>query len=405
MPFRPSSESEIADALEAGTLSETHIFDAKRQLPAPGKNVDLAIDVCAMTVDGGVLLYGVGENEHGVPTQLAPIELKGVRERISQVVSTSIEEAPFVESDTINSEDDSSCGYVVVNVPKSPRAPHMVVVRGDCRYYGRDATGNRILTEGDVARLYSERRKWEANRDALLEEAISESMRFEPLENVGYLVMYAQPVAGPTDMLREAAAQVASSDERQCLERVLHHGRNADLFPVNVRFHTVASVVTFERKGADAWVGRDVSGSDSATSEYVLELHADRRGQLRLLSGGVARDPDGRGVQMMLEGAVAENVVRFLAVAGELYARAGFVGMADVGLAVLNIESAQVEHATLPLPSKTYDAPDYRRTARVVAAELSSSPTAIARGLVQSFVEAFRGRGVDLYDPAAWDHR
>jgi len=44
-----------------------------------------------------------------------------------------------------------------VIVPQSARAPHMVIVKGDNRYYGRDARGNRVLNEGDVARLYERR--------------------------------------------------------------------------------------------------------------------------------------------------------------------------------------------------------------------------------------------------------
>ena len=45
-----------------GELVETASFDAKSQLPAKGKFIDLAVDVAAMTSDGGTLLYGVAEN-------------------------------------------------------------------------------------------------------------------------------------------------------------------------------------------------------------------------------------------------------------------------------------------------------------------------------------------------------
>jgi hypothetical protein len=56
----PSSENEIMRALDEGSARETATFDAKQQLPPPGKNKDLARDLCAMTVDGGAPLYGVG---------------------------------------------------------------------------------------------------------------------------------------------------------------------------------------------------------------------------------------------------------------------------------------------------------------------------------------------------------
>jgi hypothetical protein len=47
---------------------------------------------------------------------------------------------------------------MAVIVPQSACAPHQVTVKGDRGSTGRDARGNRRLTEGDVARLYARRR-------------------------------------------------------------------------------------------------------------------------------------------------------------------------------------------------------------------------------------------------------
>jgi hypothetical protein len=62
-------------AIKSGDLSETAIFDAKIAFPKRGKSRDLAIDVAAMANDGGTLLYGVGEDEHGRLTVPNPFEL------------------------------------------------------------------------------------------------------------------------------------------------------------------------------------------------------------------------------------------------------------------------------------------------------------------------------------------
>jgi hypothetical protein len=69
-------------------------FDAKATLPAKGKSKDLAIDVAAMANDGGTLLYGVGEDEQRRPTDPKPFELTGAKERVDQIVRTSISEPP-----------------------------------------------------------------------------------------------------------------------------------------------------------------------------------------------------------------------------------------------------------------------------------------------------------------------
>ncbi len=130
----PASESEILVAIEAGDVVETATFDAKRELPGKGKSKDLAIDVAAMANDGGTLLYGVGEDENLKPTIPKPFRLAGSRERVDQIVRTSISEPPDVQVREIPTNDDPSNGYLVVAIPPSPRAPHMVTVGKEYRY-------------------------------------------------------------------------------------------------------------------------------------------------------------------------------------------------------------------------------------------------------------------------------
>jgi hypothetical protein len=126
--WRPTDEQSIVRSAEGGDLQESHSFDAKAELPPPGrrKNRDLATDVAAMTVDGGTLVYGVGEDNEGRPTVAGPIPLVGQRERVDQIVQTLISEPPRIEIEAIESADDPSRGYIVVSIPPSPRAPHQV---------------------------------------------------------------------------------------------------------------------------------------------------------------------------------------------------------------------------------------------------------------------------------------
>jgi hypothetical protein len=91
----PETEQEILAAIEAGDLIETASFDAKEALPAKGKSKDLAVDVAAMGADGGILLYGVGEDENDRLTVPQPFELAGARERVDQIVRSTISEPPL----------------------------------------------------------------------------------------------------------------------------------------------------------------------------------------------------------------------------------------------------------------------------------------------------------------------
>jgi hypothetical protein len=73
--WRPTSIEQLERAVLDGVLEEKHDFDAKRQLPTSGS--ELAKDIAAMTTDGGILVYGIAEDQDRRPRALAPIELAG----------------------------------------------------------------------------------------------------------------------------------------------------------------------------------------------------------------------------------------------------------------------------------------------------------------------------------------
>lgn len=126
-----------------------------------------------MTVDGGVLFSGLGGDDPTRPDRREPFDLTGAAERIDQVAQTGIAEPPVIEIHDIASDEQPGTGYLSVVIPAAPRAPHMLTINGDNRYWGRGATGNRILSEGEVARLYARREQWEEDRDQLLAQAVA----------------------------------------------------------------------------------------------------------------------------------------------------------------------------------------------------------------------------------------
>ena len=172
--WRPRTEAEIQAGIENGITRESPSFDAKQQLPPAGKNKDLAKDICAMTVDGGGLLYGLGGKDPTRPDELYPFDLAGAAERVDQVAQAGIAEPPVIETYDIPSEEnENGKGFLCVVIPASPRAPHMLTTEGDNRYWGRGAAGNRILSEGEVARLYERRERWEVDRGRMLDQTIA----------------------------------------------------------------------------------------------------------------------------------------------------------------------------------------------------------------------------------------
>lgn len=195
----PKTAEEVEVAARAGELAETPSFDAKAALPAPKKNASLAIDVAAMSTDGGVLVYGIAEDDDGRPTIPTPIELAGAGQRIDQIVATSLSEVPFVKVEELPLKSDPAKGYLVVVILQSERAPHQVTVGQEFRFYSRGPKGNRILAEGEVARLYRRREEWTQDRMALLETAIRHAEIPEGADP-GHLHGFTRPVSDDPEL-------------------------------------------------------------------------------------------------------------------------------------------------------------------------------------------------------------
>lgn len=382
----PGTATEIEDAARRGDLNETPTFDAKSDLPAPKKNVDLAVDVAAMTGDGGELLYGIAEDENRRPTIPQPIDLRGTRERIDQISQTSVSEPPYIEIREYPTDGDPAKGYVLVVIPQSPRAPHMVTVGGENRFYGRGATGNRVLTEGEVARLYQRRQVWEVDRDQLLTEAIAQGPG-EPPDNLGYLFAFARPLP-PDQSMWDRAEQ---GGDGQSLLRTLSDA--ADGARPNQGVPTLHGSA-WERHGADVW--RLHSGEHTRYVGSECHVNIDGRGWLFC---GRAAEKLKSGRLAIFEALIASHISAFFAIMGAFYEAAGYHGQVDVGLAVVGISGGV--SGSLSAGGHVvghYAAPTFPRTERVLAGELRE-PEKVASRMLRRLNDATAGADFDPFQP------
>jgi hypothetical protein len=381
----PDSAGEIEHAARNGDLTETAGFDAKAALPPAKKNSETAADVAAMSTDGGSLLFGVAEDENRRPTVPTPIDLRGTRERIDQIVAHSIAEPPYVDFREYPTDVDPAQGYLLVIVPQSARAPHQVTVGGDLRFYGRGETGNRRLTEGEIARLYERRQRWEVDRDAYLTEIVSLAPHDQSLDKeYGYLHAFARPV-----VLDQALWDRAVGDDRRALLQRLTHAASAT-GPNTGYVPSLRGLADWKRRGADAW---SVEVGRGSLVGLRCDVNIDGRGYLFCLRAA-QRMEDGLGI---FEQIIAGNLASFLSIMGEFYEAGGYHGQVDIGLAVTGIEGGlSMRHGSLFTSSgEGFRAPTYTRTDRVAAGGLRE-PEAAAWGLVRHLVTATAGEG---YDP------
>jgi hypothetical protein len=127
------SYPDIENAITSGLLTETHYTEVKAELgpSSDGVNTELARDAASFSIDGGTLIYEVAEEDGRL--RIAPVELKGLGERIEQICRSRIDPPLHVRCRELY-DSDSSTGCLVVDIPVSPDAPHQV--KG--KYWGRN---------------------------------------------------------------------------------------------------------------------------------------------------------------------------------------------------------------------------------------------------------------------------
>jgi hypothetical protein len=319
-----------------------------------------------------------------------------VRDRIGQIVATSIAEVPYIDAREYPLADDLSSGYIVVIVPQSPRAPHQVTVGGDLRFYGRGAMGNRRLTEGEVARLYERRESWQVSRDQVLAEVVANAPVPQEMGS-GYIHAFTRPVALGQGIFERAVAALGGSREMHqwLLNTACSTKLRGGYGP------SLEQAAYWYRHGADMWrlsTRDDQERSDlrNVTSLVDLAVNLDGRGHLFCgrATDTTLNDP---ARPLIIEMVIAGNVETFFAVMGKLYEAAGYFGHVDVGVALTGVQGTASERRSRSFrPGPLYPSGEFARTDRVAAAELHASDD-VAYRLLRHFFEATTG--IEGYNP------
>ena len=191
------SEDDLRWAVGQGLLEESHFLDLKREVKSgKGENRELARDLASFAIDSGTLLVGVDERADGT-LEFAPQPLAGLPERIERVAIMVPDPPLVVVTHRIPSNGDPTTGYLIVHVPASPTAPHMV----DNRYLGRGDKTKRYLSDAEVLRLHERRRSAEADAVALLEAEFARDPVPAEIRRQAHLFLLAEPLTARPGML------------------------------------------------------------------------------------------------------------------------------------------------------------------------------------------------------------
>lgn len=324
----PDTEDEILAAIAAGKLHETAIFEAKRQLPDKSRNIDVAIDVAAMSTDGGVIIYGLDEDANHFITTPTPIPLAGTRERISSIIQTSVSEVPAVTIKPIQSTNDPSSGYIVLIVPTSARAPHMVIVKGDHRFYGRTDTGNRLLSEAEVARLYQRRMSIEIDFNLHLRKELETAPI--PLDDErGHLFLLAQPMLSTRSFLDDALG--ASSTSKDLLNQIVGA---AIALPVATTWAPTINYLGNWHRVVEGFQSKD----EGIRPKSRLDMRFDFSGAVHLFCGRGADTIN--GTKVVFSQLLAGLTMQFVYMTGKFCESAGYLGNVNLGILLTGIKGS-----------------------------------------------------------------
>jgi hypothetical protein len=144
--------SQVAEAFDLDFKSEMYGSSDR------GKH-DAATDVAALAnTAGGLLILGVEEDEQARASAAPGITLSEADERrIRQIVGSQVVPMPVIDVLRIPDPARPGHGLVLIAVPRSPLAPHAVLVNVSLRYPKRNGATTRYLSEPEVADAYRER--------------------------------------------------------------------------------------------------------------------------------------------------------------------------------------------------------------------------------------------------------
>ena len=400
--FPPRSAAELIQALESGALPhEAAAFDVKAQLPERNKRGDIAVDVAAMATDGGVLIYGVLENKEAGTFSPSPIELAGVQELISEVVMANVRERIEFAVTPLPLDDDSAKGFVLVDVPASLRAPHMVERRGEYRFYGRGPAGNVPLTEAQVAAHYLKRGLAEDEASKAMDVAIAAMPSYDVIdgERRGNLIAVIKPLISDRNLRERVWATEdlgVAITALQGADRALQFRNNRGL-----RLADMIQGLTVRTTPDGLCVENPPfprAGGGEMVTSHVQRLDVLDEGTLRYFRTRVARKMEVPHVSgfLLQEGAVGQLIATLCVLAGWLFNRGGYYGAVDVSVALTGIEGAASWEwlgAQIPPPpgaTNLIDQNEYRDHVRVLMPQLATEPSDIAARLLDRLYRTIR---------------
>ncbi len=389
--WTPTSEGDVRQLVDSGDLEETHYFDAKREVGGtPGDRKETARDLASFAVDGGTLLIGVEENKDDRTWALSPQPLSGLAEKIEQVASQVIDPPLFISSKEIHSADHPGSGYLLVDVPPSHAAPHMVAGI----YYGRGDKTKVRLGDAEILRHHSRRESLDAATERILLEEIKRNPMPAALSQDGFIYLVAQPVTAPRNLAQgfvRGDVTALQTFVRQSFELEVPSDVRGwaptpeSIRTVKPRAHGVG-LSSYHLSGPGRTVRAEYLDGRQTLYSGIVDVEIREDGGVRILVGR-ATDIFGNGqmdqMRIVMDGLAFAWCHRMILWARAIGERCGYRGHWSFGLHMTPLRghpsaALRSQRDMWPEDLPSYDALDYQEVSSAYHAELLEQPGDVA---------------------------
>lgn len=392
----PRDEPAITSAAQAGLLVESHYLDLKMTIPnGSGKNRELARDIASFAIDGGAMIVGLAERHDG-PPQLVPVELAGLAERVEQI-ARQVPDPPIpVTCTPIAASDPVGHGYLIIEIPATGNAPHMV----DGVYMGRGDKTKIRLSDPEVLRLHEARACARDQAEQLVHEYVARDPIPIGVSQQAHAFVVAAPISPRPEMLLNAQPDGLW---QQLLHQLLDQGAHTPgtLLAVTGDYSpNLRSVHEFSRRADGAALTYNLTTTrepaqlhdDRSPSEDALELEVTEDGAVRVMTTRLGDDAgNGRG-QVVFEDVLPDLARRTIGIAAAIADLTGYLGPWMLGVAATNLAgksaygSGRVNISSIGTFGT--DNHEYRRYTKASATELHQTPGALNERLVGRFLRS-----------------
>jgi hypothetical protein len=401
-----TSEAQILEAIDQGLIEESHFLDLKKEMkPGKGENKETARDLAQFAVDGGTVIVGIQELDDG-SLLAVPQRLHGLPERIEQIASMIPDPPLAVIARPIPTAADPEVGFLVVHVPASAVAPHMV----DGRYLGRGDKTKRYLTDGEVIRLHQQRKDYELDTLGLLNAEVNRDLYAGDERQQAHGFLLAEPLTGRAGMLvpltdvpidHERLLRFALQAKRPATQSLLNTVQARDFSP------DFSSLQSFDRRHGGVAMStygiaagrrlREGDGYTSHESDSELEILDD--GGLRIYTSRLTSGRD--GVQLFFEAMAVALPHRLLALVEAAAAESGYFGNWALAFGATGLKGAysfRLYEGWHQPEGSPYSEDVYQSATTTSYAEATAAPGAVVDRLVGRLLRGFSTR--QYYLPA-----